>query len=308
MPAVSTSRSAAAVDLELGVDRVARRAGDVGDDHALAAEERVDERGLADVRAADHREPDEVLLLGPPPPRAGAARRAGRAGRPCRAPGRRRPASARRGRGRGSRARAGCRAASRSCWPRARRARPPRRRMSATSSSPGRRPARASTTSSATCGVGQRGARLVLDRDGERVLVVEVDAAGVDQRERAPVPVRLELLAVARDARALVHDRLARLREPVDERGLADVRVADDGDLHASISLASTTSVRIWSSTPSRSSSVVSTGTASFAGDQRRVLAPLVALVALDARASTVLDVGAQLLGAAPRPLLGRRR
>ena len=30
---------------------------------------------------------------------------------------------------------------------------------------------------------------------------------------------------------ALVHDRLARLREPVDERGLADVRIADDGDL-----------------------------------------------------------------------------
>ena len=32
-------------------------------------------------------------------------------------------------------------------------------------------------------GVGERGARLLLDRDGERVLVVEVDAAGVDQRE-----------------------------------------------------------------------------------------------------------------------------
>ena len=32
----------------------------------------------------------------------------------------------------------------------------------------------------------------------------------------------------------LVHDRLARLGEPVDERGLADVRVADDGDLHRS--------------------------------------------------------------------------
>ena len=60
-------------------------------------------------------------------------------------------------------------------------------------------------------GVGQRGARLVLDGDGQRVLVVEVHAARVDQRERAPVPVRLELLAVARDARALVHDRLARL-------------------------------------------------------------------------------------------------
>ena len=34
-------------------------------------------------------------------------------------------------------------------------------------------------------GVGERRARLVLDRDGERVLVLEVDAAGVDQREAA---------------------------------------------------------------------------------------------------------------------------
>ena len=32
-------------------------------------------------------------------------------------------------------------------------------------------------------GVGERLARLVLDRDGERVGVLEVDAAGVDQRE-----------------------------------------------------------------------------------------------------------------------------
>ena len=38
-------------------------------------------------------------------------------------------------------------------------------------------------------GVGERLARLVLDRDGQRVLVAEVDAAGVDQREAAPVPV-----------------------------------------------------------------------------------------------------------------------
>ena len=56
--------------------------------------------------------------------------------------------------------------------------------------------------------VGQRGARLVLDRDRQRIGVVEVHAAGVDQREAAPVPVRGELLAVARDARA------ARARPP----------------------------------------------------------------------------------------------
>ena len=41
------------VDLELGVDRVAGRAGALGDDHPLGAEEGVDQRGLADVGAAD---------------------------------------------------------------------------------------------------------------------------------------------------------------------------------------------------------------------------------------------------------------
>ena len=110
----------------------------------------------------------------------------------------------------------------------------PPRRICAISWSPGRTPARASTTSSGDLGVGDRLARLVLDRDGERVLVVEVHAAGVDQRQPAAVPLGGELLAVARDARALVDDRLARLREAVDERGLADVRVADDRDLHRS--------------------------------------------------------------------------
>src|SRR5207249_10945618 len=41
-------------------------------------------------------------------------------------------------------------------------------------------------------------------------------------------PLADELLAVARDARRLVDDRGARLGQPVYERGLADVRKADD--------------------------------------------------------------------------------
>ena len=80
--------------------------------------------------------------------------------------------------------------------------------------------------------VGDARARLLADRARERVLVLEVDAAGVDQREAASVPLALELLAVARDARALVDDRLAGAREAVDQRGLAHVGIADDGDLH----------------------------------------------------------------------------
>ena len=53
------------VDLERQVDRVAGRAGDVGDDHALGAEEAVDQRGLADVGAADHGQADGALVLAP---------------------------------------------------------------------------------------------------------------------------------------------------------------------------------------------------------------------------------------------------
>src|SRR4029077_8252215 len=97
------------------------------------------------------------------------------------------------------------------------------------------------------------------------VLVLEVDAAGVDQRERAAVPVGGELLAVARDAGPLMHDRLARLGEPVDEARLADVGIAHDRDLHRS-SRTSTARVTIWATTSSRDRPGVSIGTASGAG------------------------------------------
>ena len=132
--------------------------------------------------------------------------------------------------------------------------------MSAISVSPGRMPGARVDDEQRDLGVGQRGARLVLDRDGQRILVVEVDAAGVDQREAAPVPVGRELLAVARDAGPLVHDRLADCVRRLTRRRLADVRIADDGDLHASISLASTASVTTCSTTSSSVSPVVSTG------------------------------------------------
>ena len=108
----------------------------------------------------------------------------------------------------------------------------PRRRMSATSWSPGRSPARASTTSTATCA----------SASAARAWSWIEPASGSSSSRSTPpvsisakvaaVPVRLDLLAVARDPGTLVHDRLARLREAVDERRLADVRVPDDGDLH----------------------------------------------------------------------------
>ena len=108
----------------------------------------------------------------------------------------------------------------------------PRRSRSAISWSPGRRPARASTTSTAASASASAARAWSWIWRRELVAVLEVDAAGVDQRQRAAVPVGAELLAVARDPRALVHDRLARLGQAVDQRGLADVRVSDDRDFH----------------------------------------------------------------------------
>jgi hypothetical protein len=51
------------VDLQREVDRVAGRSGDVAHDHALGPEQAVDERGLADVRAPDDGEADDVVVL-----------------------------------------------------------------------------------------------------------------------------------------------------------------------------------------------------------------------------------------------------
>ena len=77
-------------------------------------------------------------------------------------------------------------------------------------------------------GFGDRGLRLLGDRARQRRRVGDVDAAGVDQQEAVPVPLADELFAVTGDAGCLVHDGGAALREPVDERRLADVREADD--------------------------------------------------------------------------------
>ena len=57
--------------------------------------------------------------------------------------------------------------------------------------------------------------------------------AGVDEHERAPVPLGDELAAVAGDARAFLDDRGALADDAIDERRLADVRAADDRDAAA---------------------------------------------------------------------------
>ena len=64
----------------------------------------------------------------------------------------------------------------------------PRRSRSAISWSPGPQAGARVDDEHRDVGVGERRARLLLDRARELVAVVEVDAAGVDQRERAAVP------------------------------------------------------------------------------------------------------------------------
>ncbi len=72
---------------------------------------------------------------------------------------------------------------------------------------------------------------LLADVAGEGVVgAAGLDAARVDEREVDAVPVGLVVAAVARDAAALVDDGFLLLCYAVHQRGLADVRAADDGD------------------------------------------------------------------------------
>src|SRR5207253_721140 len=112
--------------------------------------------------------------------------------------------------------------------------------------------------------VGDARASLVADLQRQRLGVAQVDPARVDQREAAAVPLALELLAVARHTRALVHHRLARAREAVDERGLAHVRIADHRDLHGPSMPRASASTRCTTASTSRPlvSSVTAPGAA----------------------------------------------
>ena len=79
-------------------------------------------------------------------------------------------------------------------------------------------------------GLGEGGARLLRDLLGHHRLAAEVDAARVDEAEGLAVPLDVDVLAVARHARFGVHHGVAAAGEAIAQRRLADVRVADDGD------------------------------------------------------------------------------
>ena len=266
MPAVSTS-SIRRPSTSIGVSIASRVVPATSrDDHALAAEERVDERGLADVRAADDGEPDEVLVL------LGCVLGVGRdleqaveqvAGPETLGGGHRQRLAeaeavevvdehevARRVdlvRGDHHRQLAAAQdlrdlLVARAQRPRARR--PPAAR-------PGRR------RSPPAPGPGSRRRAGPRPR-GRRRRCRSASAGGrstrcVSSLRSRVIPGR-SCTTASRDC-----------GEPVDERGLADVRVADDRDLHRS-SRASTASVTNWPTTSSSDSPVVSSGIASGAG------------------------------------------
>ena len=76
----------------------------------------------------------------------------------------------------------------------------------------------------------QRGEKIAMLTSYDYSMAKIVDAAGVDERELATVPVGHVVAAVAGDAAALVHDGVGGLGDTIDERRLAHVRIAYDVD------------------------------------------------------------------------------
>jgi hypothetical protein len=79
-------------------------------------------------------------------------------------------------------------------------------------------------------GLGRRRLRHVGDLARELAFGRQLEAAGVDDVERTSSPFRRVQDLVARDAGALLDDRLAASDDAVHERRLPDVRTPDDRD------------------------------------------------------------------------------
>jgi hypothetical protein len=210
-----------------GVDRVARRPRHVRDDHPLPPEQRVQERRLADVRAAEDRDSHRVLARRLHPrarqPRddlveqlAGAVpvqrRERQRVAEP-------QPVEL-------ERVRVAPRVVDL--------VRDDEHRLARGAQDggdllvAGRDPRARVDHEDDHVRLGHGLARLVRDRPGDRRRIGHVHTARVHEEEPLAGPVADELLAVAGHAGRLVHDGRTALREPVHERRLADVRKADD--------------------------------------------------------------------------------
>jgi hypothetical protein len=79
-------------------------------------------------------------------------------------------------------------------------------------------------------GLADRQPGLLLDLELDRVGRVHLQAAGVDDDEAPAVPIGIAVHPVAGRAGTVLDDRLAAAHDAVEERRLADVGPADDGD------------------------------------------------------------------------------
>ena len=61
------------------------------------------------------------------------------------------------------------------------------------------------------------------------IVRTRLDAAGIDERKAAPVPLAFAVDPVTGDARRILHDRHALAGQLIEEHRFADVRPADDG-------------------------------------------------------------------------------
>ena len=219
-----------ALELQLGVDRVAGGSRPLGDDQPIGAEEGVDEGGLADVGAADHRDAGRVVVkgraLGALPQQIdqaieqvpGAEPMGGRDGeRLAEAElvelgaevGISGPVGLV-----GDDHDRGIAAAQGLC------------QLGVTGAQPGARV----DDHHHRVRLGDREPRLALHVAGQLGLIVEIDPPGVHKLKGDPVPLAGKALAVAGDARLGRRHRLAAANQAVDQGALADVGEADDGD------------------------------------------------------------------------------
>ena len=79
-------------------------------------------------------------------------------------------------------------------------------------------------------GLGDGQPCLLLDTQLDRVVGIDLEPARVDQHEPAAVPFRVAVQPVPGRPGAVLDDRRARADDAVEQRALADVRPADDGD------------------------------------------------------------------------------
>ena len=76
----------------------------------------------------------------------------------------------------------------------------------------------------------ERDAGLAINLGGDEIFFFGKDAAGVDDAQVAAFPLRVAVEAVAGDAGLVADDGAARAHDAVEERGLAYVGAAHDGD------------------------------------------------------------------------------